>query len=221
MEFTGFGKGALTFFDELASNNNTQWWRENRPRYDLEIRAPLEYLLANLAAEFGEAKVFRPNRDTRFSADKSPYKTQAAAVVGEGAKTPGVLYMALSATGLHAGGGCYMPASDQLARMRAAIDDDEQGVELESSLAKLKKAKADIWSRDAVKTAPKGYRADHPRIDLLRMKGMTAMFDLGTGAWLYKAEARERVAKAWRALGPLNDWLDRNVGPTDQPMPRR
>jgi uncharacterized protein (TIGR02453 family) len=217
MEFTGFGKGALTFFDELASNNNTQWWHENRPRYDSEIRAPLEFLLANLAAEFGEAKVFRPNRDTRFSPDKSPYKTQAAALVSEGEKQPGVLYVALSAGGLHAGGGCYMPASDQLSRMRAAIDDDAEGSELEAILTTLKKAKADIWSRDAVRTAPKGYKADHPRIDLLRMKGMTAMFDLGAGAWLYKAEARERVAKSWRALGPLNDWLDRNVGATDLP----
>src|SRR6266545_7682552 len=120
MRFDGFGPGAPRFFDELAENNTRDWWQANKARYESDVRAPLEYLLAELADEFGEAKVFRPNRDTRFSADKSPYKTAAAAVVGTPGGGTATLYVQLSATGLMVGGGCYHPAKDQLARMRAA-----------------------------------------------------------------------------------------------------
>lgn len=217
MVFTGFGKGALTFFDELASNNNRQWWLDNRPRYESEIRAPLEALLAELASEFGEAKVFRPNRDIRFSPDKSPYKTQAAAAIGQDRQAAGLLYMQISVDGLHAGGGCYMPAGDQLARMREAVDDDGLGAELGVIVTELEGANAEVGSRDQLKTAPRGYAADHPRIELLRMKGIVGMFDHGVGSWLYTPEARDRVADSWRALARLNEWLDRNVGPSNLP----
>src|SRR5215470_11178237 len=107
MRFDGFGAGAPRFFDELAENNTRDWWQANKARYESEVRAPLEYLLDDLAGEFGEAKVFRPNRDTRFSADKSPYKTAAGAVIhgAEGTGTVGTLYVQLSATGLMTGGG--------------------------------------------------------------------------------------------------------------------
>lgn len=101
MSFSGFGRGAMSFFADLAANNSREWWLANRARYDTEVRGPLEQLLEDLAAEFGEAKVFRPNRDTRFSADKSPYKTNAAAVTSEGDGTS--LYVSLSAEGLHVG----------------------------------------------------------------------------------------------------------------------
>jgi uncharacterized protein (TIGR02453 family) len=220
MRFTGFGKGALAFFDELASNNNRQWWLDNKDRYETEIRAPLEALLAELAAEFGEAKVFRPNRDVRFSPDKSPYKTQAAAVIhAEGGAT--ALYLQLTAEGLRVGGGCYMPAPDQLTRLREAIDDDVRGSDLVGIVAGLEAAKAEIGAREQLKTAPRGYASDHPRIGLLRMKGITAMFDHGVRQWLYKPEAADRVAKSWRALGPLNEWLNENVGATTLPYDRR
>src|SRR4029450_12236428 len=112
MRFDGFGPGGLRFFDELAENNDRGWWHDNKARYESEIRAPLEYLLDDLAGEFGEGKVFRPNRDTRFSADKSPYKTAAAAVVNGPEGSIATLYVQLSATGLVVGGGCYHPARD-------------------------------------------------------------------------------------------------------------
>ena len=72
---------ACRFYEELAEDNSRDWFAANRARYEAEVRAPLEYLLDDLADEFGEGKVFRPNRDVRFSKDKSPYKTNAAAVI--------------------------------------------------------------------------------------------------------------------------------------------
>lgn len=221
MRFDGFGPGALRFFDELAENNNRAWFQDNRSRYEDEVRAPLEYLLDDLAGEFGEAKVFRPNRDTRFSADKSPYKTAAAAAIHGPEGTIATLYVQLSATGLLVGGGCYHPARDQLARLRAAIADDRTGAEIEDVLAGVRKAGGDPTHGETLKTAPRGYSADHPRIELLRMKGLIAMFEHPPAAWLHKPETRDQVAHDWRALGPLNAWLDRHVGPSTEPPDTR
>lgn len=212
MTFTGFGRGATTFFTELAADNSRPWWLANKPRYDAEVRRPLEELLEALASEFGEAKVFRPNRDTRFSKDKAPYKTNAAAVIHLGAG--GSVYLSLSAEGLHVGGGGYHLDRDQLARYRAAVDDDRTGTELETITADLRAAKADVTSHTVLKTTPRGFSADHPRIDLLRQDGIIGIWAHPPRAWLHTVKAADKVAEGWRALRPLNDWLACHVDPS-------
>jgi uncharacterized protein (TIGR02453 family) len=218
MRFQGFGPGALRFYDELAENNNRAWFQENRSRYEDEVRAPLEYLLDDLAGEFGEAKVFRPNRDTRFSANKEPYKDRAAAVIHRDA---GAWYVQLGADGIMVAGGSYMPARDQLATMREAVADEHRGTELVELVDGLRQDGFEVDARDKLKTAPRGYPSDHPRIELLRMKGLIALFEHPPAAWLHKPKARDQVAHDWRALGPLNAWLDRHVGPSTEPPDTR
>lgn len=215
MSFSGFGRGAAAFYEELATNNTRDWWVANKARYDAEIRGPLELLLQDLSDEFGEAKVFRPNRDTRFAADKSPYKLNAAAVVHEAEGTS--LYLSLSAEGLHVGGGAYHLQRDQLARFRAAVADDRSGAQVEKIAAALRAAKADVQGRTELKTAPRGYAADHPRIDLLRQDGLIGIWSHPPRAWLHTAKARDHVAEGWRTLAPLNQWLRKHVGPSDLP----
>jgi uncharacterized protein (TIGR02453 family) len=217
MTFSGFGHGATQFFADLATHNSREWWLANKARYDSEVRGPLEALLEDLAAEFGEAKVFRPNRDTRFSTDKAPYKTNAAAVVNEGGGS--ALYVSVSAEGLHVGGGAYGLERDQLARYRAAVDDDTSGAALEEIAADLRKTKATVEGRTALKTAPRGFPADHPRIALLRYDGVFAMWAHPPRVWLHTAQTATRVAERWRSVGPLTAWLGRHVGPTT--LPRR
>jgi uncharacterized protein (TIGR02453 family) len=210
MAFTGFGKGALAFYDDLAANNSRDWWHANKARYEAEVRRPREELLEDLSREFGEAKLFRPNRDTRFSKDKTPYKTSIAAVIHDDAG--GSVYVSLSAEGMHVGGGAYHPERPRLARLRQAIDDDRSGTELERIAADLRKAKADVTAHEALKTAPRGYSADHPRIDLLRMSGIIGIWEHKPGAWLHTAKAKDRVVDGWRKLEPLNAWLRKHVG---------
>jgi uncharacterized protein (TIGR02453 family) len=215
MTFSGFGRGAGTFFTDLAANNSRDWWLANKSRYEDEIRRPLEELLQDLSAEFGEAKVFRPNRDTRFSTDKSPYKTNAAAVTSEGGGA--TLYLSLSVEGLHVGGGAYHLARDQLARYRAAVADDRLGDELVTIADALRAAKADVTSRGQLKTAPRGFSADHPRIDLLRQDGLIGIWAHPPRAWLHTKQAADKVAEGWRRLEPLNAWLRANVGASTLP----
>ncbi|MGH9136032.1 MAG: DUF2461 domain-containing protein [Acidimicrobiales bacterium] len=202
MAFTGFGRGAVGFYEELEVNNDRDWWRANKDRYERDVRMPLELLLEEVAAEFGDGKVFRPYRDVRFSADKTPYKLGAGAIVGNHH------YVEVSAAGLRVGGGDWHPERDRLARLRAAILDDRTGSELASIVDDLRGRQAEIASFDAVKTAPRGVPPDHPRIDLLRMKGLAALWLHPPGAWLSTAKARDRVVEGWRALRPLVRWLD-------------
>jgi uncharacterized protein (TIGR02453 family) len=209
MAFTGFGEDAIGFYRDLEANNSREWWLANKKRYEAEVRRPMEELLQDVSGEFGEAKLFRPNRDTRFSKDKTPYKTNIAAVVH--LDKGGSVYVSLAADGMHVGGGAYHPERPQLARLREAIADDRTGKQLERIAADLREAKADVTAHDVLKTAPKGYPKDHPRIDLLRMAGIIGMWEHQPGAWLHTAQAKDRVVDGWRTLRPLNDWLARNV----------
>jgi uncharacterized protein (TIGR02453 family) len=211
MRFEGFGPGACRFYEELADNNSRDWFAGNRDRYEAEVRAPLEYLLDDLAGEFGEGKVFRPNRDVRFSKDKSPYKTNAAAVISSDGERRS-LYIQISADGLMVGGGAYWLAGEPLDRLRSAVDDDRTGPELEAIVADLQAAGAATGAHESLKTAPRGYPKDHPRIGLLRQKGIIGWWEHPPRRWLATPGARDRVADAWRRLGPLNAWLDANVG---------
>ena len=124
---------ALDFFEGLEADNSKTYWTANKAIYDEKVYAPMAALVADLEPEFGTGKIFRPYRDVRFSADKTPYKTNIAAVLGEG-------YVQLTAAGLGAGLGMYQMASDQLARYRAAVADDSSGAELERVIAAIVRA---------------------------------------------------------------------------------
>ena len=78
----GIPADAVAFYAELEANNTKDWWTANKERYERSVREPFAALTDALADEFGEARIFRPYRDVRFSADKTPYKTNAAATVG-------------------------------------------------------------------------------------------------------------------------------------------
>ena len=163
-------------------------------------------LTEELAAEFGEPKIFRPYRDVRFSSDKSPYKTHIGAVVGHTG------YVQLSAEGLGAGAGMWEMAPDRLARYREAVARDDLGTELEEIVAVIEKADVTVHGHGALKSAPRGYPADHPRIALLRYKGLTAWKQWPVAPWLETAAAKDRVISFFRTTLPLCSWLNDHVG---------
>jgi uncharacterized protein (TIGR02453 family) len=210
MEFRGWPEEALEFFAGLEIDNSKSYWQQNEERYEQLVRAPMEALLEELAPEFGEGKIFRPYRDIRFSADKSPYKTNIAATLGEG-------YVHLGADGLGAGSGMYMLAPDQLERYREAVDDQRSGVALESIAEEATAAGLTVTGHDVLKSAPKGYAKDHPRIELLRYKGLITWREWPPAAWLGTRKAKDRVVEFLRRSKPLNAWLERHVGPSTVP----
>ncbi len=163
MAFRGWPVEALEFFEGLEVENSKAYWQRNKAVYESAVRAPMEALLAELAPDFGEGRIFRPYRDVRFSSDKSPYKTNIGAMIG-----------------VKAGG-------------------------------------LDATGHDALKTAPKGYPKDHPRIELLRYKGLITWKEWPAGAWLGTRKAKDRVVQFLEASKPLNGWLRKHVGPSTLP----
>src|SRR5689334_13529786 len=125
MSFSGFPLAGLDFYEDLEADNSKAFWTAHKHVYDESVRAPMVALTAELEADFGTAKIFRPYRDVRFSKDKVPYKDHQGAVVSP---TPGVgWYVQIGAAGLFVAGGCYTATPDQLANLRATIDDEVRG----------------------------------------------------------------------------------------------
>ncbi|MGP8001684.1 MAG: DUF2461 domain-containing protein [Streptosporangiaceae bacterium] len=210
MVFTGWPEEALDFYDGLAADNTKTYWTANKPVYEEKVLSPMAELVEELAADFGETKIFRPYRDVRFSKDKTPYKTHIGAMVGTG-------YVQLSAHGLAAGDGMYVMAPGQLDRYRQAVASDRTGPELEQVIAAIEQAGIGVSGRGTLKSAPRGYPADHPRIGLLRCKGLVAWQEWPAGAWLETAAARDRVVTFLRTTRPLSGWLATRVGPPAAP----
>jgi uncharacterized protein (TIGR02453 family) len=197
---------ALDFYEGLEADNSKTYWTSHKAIYDEKVHGPMVQLLAELEPEFGSGKIFRPYRDVRFSADKSPYKTAIAATLEHGG------YIHLSAHGLAAGNGMYMMAPDQLERYRRAVADDRAGRALERVIAGVERHKIEVSGHDTLKTVPRGYPRDHPRADLLRNKGLVAWKEWPVAAWLGKPAAKDRVVEFLRESHPLNVWLAANVG---------
>lgn len=210
MTFKGWPDTAFAFYEGLEADNSKAYWVDHKEVYERDVKAPMDALLAELTSEFGESKLFRPYRDTRFSRDKSPYKTAIAARIGEG-------YVQFSADGLFAGAGMYHMAPDQLARFRGAVASEKSGQKLEGVVALLTKACLNVHAMEELKMAPKGYPKEHPRIALLRMKELVAARAWEPAAWLSTAAAKKRVVDVLRATTPLLAWLEANVGPSHEP----
>lgn len=210
--FRGFGEGAVEFYDGLLADNSKAYWTDHRALYERDVLAPMRALLADLEPEFGPGKIFRPYRDVRFSRDKTPYKTHQGAIVGP-------FYVQVSAEGLLAAGGQYRWLPDQLARFRAAVDDDRRGRDLEARIATVTATDIEgappILAGERLATRPRGVAPDHPRLELLRHRGLYAHRGWEPDDTLHEAATAHRVAAVWRATRPLTDWLDDHVGPPE------
>ena len=212
MAFAGWPKAAVAWFEGLEVDNSKTYFEAHRATFDEAVRAPLLALVDEVEHEFGEGKTFRPYRDVRFSADKSPYKTNAAALIGT---DPASYYVSVSADGVTAGSGMYHMVPEQLAGFRAAAADSRKGGELVRVVDAIEAAGYDI-AGDQLKTAPRGVDPDHPRIRLLRHKGLVAIAEWPWDRVSHSAAALDRVRAMWRATTPLVDWLNKHVGAAEK-----
>jgi uncharacterized protein (TIGR02453 family) len=209
--FRGWPSEALEFYEGLAADNSKTYWLAAKEIYDSQVYAPMAALLDDLRPEFGDGKIFRPNRDVRFSADKSPYKTAIAATLHRGG------YIQLSAQGLACGGGMWRMAPDQLDRYRKAVAADRTGAGLRAIQREIEGHGIEVGGHDTLKAAPRGYPKDHPRIDLLRNKGLVAWKQWPVARWLGTAAAKQRIVDFLHIVKPLDEWLDAHVGPSALP----
>jgi uncharacterized protein (TIGR02453 family) len=209
--FKGFPPEALEFLTELEANNEREWFKANRARYDEHLVAPVRALGEDLAA-FGRPHLFRPWNDTRFH-PRPPIKEHVGLAVGyEGA---GGYYVELSLDGLLVAGGLYRPAPDQLDRIRRAIDDGRTAAPLTRAITRAREAGLALNEPELVR-APRGYAADHPRLDLLRCRSLTVSRRHALGPWLHRPKAGTTIRSELEAAGPLVRWVRERVGPSQR-----
>jgi uncharacterized protein (TIGR02453 family) len=202
--FTGFPVAALDFYDDLEMDNTKSFWTAHKEIYESAVKAPMLALVTALEPEFGPAKVYRPYRDVRFAKDKTPFKTHQGAFVASGPSTG--WYVQVGAPGVRVGVGFYEASSPRLAAIREAIADPRDGSRLQRIIAKLRKQGWELGG-EVLKTTPRGYDADHPRIDLLRHKSMTLGRSYGFEPLIHGPELLDQVRADWRAARPFVEWV--------------
>jgi uncharacterized protein (TIGR02453 family) len=208
--FQGIPAEAFSFYAELEDNNNREWWLAHKDSYNALVRDPFIALLDELEPRFGPGKIFRPNRDIRFSLDKSPYKTAQGAF----ASTQEGLgyYLQVSADGLLVGGGYHSHSPAQLVRYRNSVDASGTGAALQHIVDAVTQAGFAVEG-EKLKTVPRGFPSDHPRAELLKHKSLSAGMDLGQPAWAASREAVGEIAALWDRLRALVDWVGRHAAP--------
>jgi uncharacterized protein (TIGR02453 family) len=202
--FSGFPREAFTFLAQLAKNNNRDWFQPRKSVYESACQEPLKALTIALDPPFGADRLSRIYRDIRFSKDKSPYKTHVSA------RTRGAVLW-LSSEGLYVGTGLYMPDPPTLRRLREAISHDASGKALADLIKTLRRKGYEVETHESVESVPRGYGADHPRLDLLRMKDIHAGKTLAPSD-LSTAAAVTKVRKVIDDVAPFGEWLSKHVG---------
>ncbi|WP_207839126.1 DUF2461 domain-containing protein [Williamsia soli] len=207
MSFQGFPEAALDFYDDLEQDNSKAFWEAHKETYRRAVADPMNQLVEALGDEFGQPKVFRPYRDVRFAKDKTPYKTHQGAFFAVGPATG--YYVQIGAPGVKVAVGYYDAAPERLANLRAAVDHDLHGPALEELIDALD---VDGWEigGSVLRTAPRGWDKDHPRIALLRHKTLTASRDYGFEDFIHSPALVDRIRADWRSGTPLVEWALRH-----------
>ena len=202
MAFRGWTGDFIGFFRGLEMDNTKSYFEAHRKQWEQDVKGPMEELLAELPSDLSPGKIFRINRDIRFSADKSPYKTNIGAIAGD-------LYIHLDARRFFIGTGAHVPDTKWLGAFREAVAGRPGGA-FEKIVTDLRGAGLNVGG-NPLKTAPKGYAADHERIEVLRWREVTAGRSWPIEPWIATPKAKDRILESWALLKPFSTWLTKNV----------
>ena len=221
MAFTGFPEQGLAFLRELARNNDRDWFEAHRAAWDEGIVPAMMSWCGELTDRLRDvmpALVFQPriggslyrlNRDTRFSRDKSPYKTHVAALLWEGGEkhdAPGV-YLHVSPDEVLFGGGIYMFEDARLDRYLKLLHSEKSVDRLTKALATARKAGLKVEAGEKLVRPPQGFNPEGPLAELSKYKGLTLGKTYKPAAWLHTKDAIDRSETVARAYAPLHAWL--------------
>jgi uncharacterized protein (TIGR02453 family) len=221
MPFTGFPESGLSFFKQLSKNNDRDWFEAHRAVWDEEIVPSMLAWCSELSERLRDVmpnlifvpriggSLYRLNRDTRFSRDKSPYKTHTAAILWEGGDkhdAPG-FYLHVAPSEVIFGGGIWMFEDERLDRYRRLLHHEASAARLEKALAQAKKAGLKIEAPEKLVRPPRGFDPESPRAELAKYKGLSVGKWLKPARWLYSRAALERSEGAARAYAPLHAWM--------------
>jgi uncharacterized protein (TIGR02453 family) len=218
--FPGFSPDALSFLRTLKRNNRRDWFQPRKEKYDALITAPMLEFVSCLNEEFArfapayvtppEKAVYRIYRDTRFSPDKTPYKTHIAAIFPRhsAVKREGaVFYLHFTEKELLAFAGVYGPDRDELLAYRTLLQENHEEFEAILSNKSLRKLVGGLQG-EQLNRMPKGFPVDHPAEALLRRKQwyLESTLDIGV---LTTARLVPELAKRFAVMAPMVEFLNR------------
>ena len=222
MTFTGFTLDSVAFLRSLAANNDREWFEANRDLYESQLLEPARGLVVELGARLRDlapriraeprvnGSILRINRDTRFSRDKTPYKTHIDLWFWEGGgpsrEHPGY-FLRLTASELMLGAGRHAFDAPSLERYRAAVEDARMGVALDRALKKVRAAGPYVIGGRELKRAPAGFSAAGARAELLMHTGLWAELTLDHPRQLFGPGFADYCFERFREVRPLQDWL--------------
>ncbi len=222
--FPGFPQEAMAFYRGLSRNNKRDWFQPRKPIYDEKVKAPMVQLVVELNRAMEDfapdyvtdpAKaIYRIYRDTRFSPDKTPYKTQiAASFARRGMEKHGAggFYFAVSHKGVDVGGGIYMPPAETLLAVRKHIARNHEELRALGAAGPLQRAFGALRG-EQLSRVPKGFPAEHPAADLLRYKQFL-MFGTLEPAIITTPRLFAELEKRFRVLAPFLDFLNAPLRP--------
>ena len=220
--FDGFPAKGIEFLKGLKKNNNRDWFAKHKSDYDEFVKFPMQCLIASLKVPMAKLmpeievnpkrNIFRIYRDTRFSKNKTPYKTHVAAVFhlkGHWQESAGY-YVHIEPGNIYVGGGIYMPNSQQLKLIRNAIagraEDFQSIVD-----AEVFKKRFDSLEGDKLQRAPLGYPTDHPMIEWLKRKSFHTGLEWREKE-CYSLKFIDKIIVVYKELLPLIRFLNEAVG---------
>ncbi|MBI1251972.1 MAG: TIGR02453 family protein [Alphaproteobacteria bacterium] len=227
MAFQGFSKGFFKFFRDLKKNDDRDWFEANKDRYKTSVVAPMQDFIAAPAPLVEKTSphficdprpnggsMFRIYRDTRFSKDKTPYKTHASAHFrhdgGKDVHAPGY-YLHLEPGRVMFGGGMWMPEPAALLQIRQAIANKPADWKKARDAASIKRAFGAISDEDKLTKAPRGFDPEHALIEDIKLKSFFVMQE-SNEADAGDAAFAKTVAKAYADAAPVMGFLCRAVG---------
>jgi uncharacterized protein (TIGR02453 family) len=220
--FAGMPDEGLAFLEDLEERNTKEFFDAHKRVFQDQVQAPFATLveaaadrLRRTAPDVGKPKLFRIYRDLRFSKDKTPYKTSMSASVphrppgaGDGPGIDTGYYVNVGPAGLYVAAGLYHPGRPELERLRAAVADPDTGEELGAILRRAAGKDLEPWL-NPLQRMPRQWPAEHPRADLLRARSLILNRQHERAPWLQTTELLDRLVADWRAMVPLNRWLER------------
>jgi uncharacterized protein (TIGR02453 family) len=220
MSFNGFYKETIQFFNDLSAHNDKVWFNDNKSAYTEYVLKPAQEFIVSLGKRVEETapdiiadprtdkSIFRIYRDTRFSADKSPFKTHLGIFLWEG-DLPKMecsgFYFHLEPPKLLLGCGNYMFSKPLLKTYREAVVDKKSGPALVSAIKAVSK-KGKIGGKHYKKT-PRGFDADHPNAEYLLYNGLHCMTETKIPDELYSEALVDYCFKWYKEMAPLHRWL--------------
>jgi uncharacterized protein (TIGR02453 family) len=220
--FSGFTKETVRFFTALRKNNNKEWFDRNRETYDRHVMAPAKLFVTAMgerlkkiaphivAVPMVNKSIFRINRDTRFSLDPTPYKTNLGIYFWDGVRSrmeSSGFYFHLEPPDLMVGGGMYIIPDNLLGRFRKAVFDAKSGAEIRKIVTAIRAIPGFSLGGEHYKRVPAGFDPAHSNAALLKHKGLYASFEAKIPAEFFSARLVDYCFERFEPLAPLHRWL--------------